>query len=84
MPKRWNQHEIDILTQLYPDPNLTPDHLMQKLQCSWTTIQHRARLLGLRRRHTTPWSSTEIEELKRMHIDENIRAEDIMRHFGRS
>lgn len=74
--KNWTDDHITILKDLYPQENVTTDHLQQLLGRTQRALHHKALALGLRR-PTTLWTQQQIELLKRMYPDSAVSAQDM-------
>jgi hypothetical protein len=74
--KDWTNDHIALLKDLYPQDNVTTEHLQQLLGRSQQALHHKALALGLRR-PTTLWTQQQLELLKQMYPDSAVSVQNM-------
>lgn len=81
MPYRlWTKEEVEELNQLYP--SASSHDLINRLKRSWETIQKKAQELDIRRPYMRSGPRLDLEEIKRLYLEEKLSCSQIANRFG--
>jgi hypothetical protein len=83
--RKWNQEQIAILSQGYPDPNVSVEELASSLGKSVTAIQLKAMKLGIRRDcEWKEWTEEQVTILRKLYPNLDVSVKEIASMVGHS